>query len=213
VTPRWTFGVEPLPQTEAAAALLRRVTSLVLALEEHDDEVDHLIAALRRAEAALAGRVPADLAPRVGSGVDGDGRAYVDHAYDIGAFNPCFPEYDIAVDGDRATGTVTFPIAYEGPPGIVHGGFLGVFFDCAVQHHNCEDGVAGKTTAMALRYRRPAPLLRPLTFAIQRTAGDDRIRSVAQLADGDRLLCEADVDAIAGDRASLPAVSPRRSSR
>src|SRR5688572_13221238 len=130
---RWTFGVEPLPQTEAAADLLRRVTSLLQALEGEEPEVDELIADLVRAEAALAQRVPADTAPRVGPAAAGDGRAYVDHARDIGAFNPAFPEYEMgSVDAERAAGTVTFPLAYEGPPGIVHGGFLALFFDCVV---------------------------------------------------------------------------------
>ena len=113
------------------------------------------------------------------------------------------------MDGDRASGTVEFPVAYEGPPGIVHGGFLALFFDCAVQHHNCAVGQAGKTTSLALRYRRPAPLLAPLRVSIERAAGGGRIRSTARLAGGDRLLCEAEVEAIAADRAALPEVSPR----
>ena len=98
---------------------------------------------------------------------------YLDHARDVGAYNPCFPEYELTVDGRRATGTVTFPIAYEGPPGVVHGGFLALFFDCVVQHHNCDVGVAGKTTSLAIRYRRPTPLLTPLTVR-DRPAGGGR---------------------------------------
>ena len=213
MTVRWDFGVEPLPQTVTAAALLRRVTNLVLALEDEEPDVDRLVADLRRAEQALAARVPPEAAPRVGAAAGGEGRVYLDHARDIGAFNPCFPEYDLAVDGDRAAGAVTFPVAYEGPPGIVHGGFLALFFDCAVQHHNCDVGVAGKTTSLTLRYRRPAPLLAPLAFTLERTAADRRIRSTGRLLVGDRLLCEAEVDAVAGDRAALPEVSPRRSGR
>jgi hypothetical protein len=211
VTERWTFGVEPLPQTEAAAARLRRVTGLVLAAEGEDPAVAQLVADLERAERALVARAPAGAPPRIGPAADGDGRVYLDHARDIGAYNPCFPEYDLVVDGDRATGTVTFPIPYEGPPGIVHGGFLAVFLDCAVQHHNCDVGQAGKTTALALRFRRPVPLLTPLAFSIDRRVDADRIRSTAQVLLAGRVLCEADVDAIAGDRAALPAVSPRRS--
>ncbi len=207
---RWTFGVEPLAQTERAADLLRRVTGQLLALEAAEPAVDDLVRALERAEAALAERVPTDAGPRVGAAADGDGRAYVDHARDVGAFNPAFPTYEISVAGSTATGTVTFPLAYEGPPGLVHGGFLAVFFDCVVQHHNCDVGVAGKTTALALRYRRPTPLLTPLGFTIERSTADDRIRSVATLVRGEKVLCEAEVDAIAGVRADLPAVSPRR---
>ncbi len=208
---KWVFGVEPLAQTTDLAARLRRVTSLVLACEADEPAVTELIADLDRAEGALAARVPAGATPRVGGAVDGDGRVYLDHARDIGAYNPCFPDYHIVVDGERATGTVAFPLAYEGPPGVAHGGFLALFFDCAVQHHNCDVGVAGKTTSLAIRYRRPAPLLRSLSFEIDRDASGDRIRSTGRLHDGDRLLCEVDVDAIAGDRSALPDVSPRRS--
>ncbi|HEX5945747.1 MAG TPA: hypothetical protein VFY82_05690 [Acidimicrobiales bacterium] len=209
----WTFGNEPLAQTATAADLLRRVTGRLLALEGDEPEVEHLVAELRRVDDALAARVPDDPTPRVGAAASGEGRAYVDHARDIGAYNPCFPHYDITVDVNRAAGSVEFPLPYEGPPGIVHGGFLGVFFDCAVQHHNCDVGVAGKTTSMALRYRRPAPLLTSLAFTIERSAADGRIRSTGRLLDGERLLCEAEVDAVAGDPAALPEVSPRRSVR
>lgn len=212
MTDRWTFGVEPLAQTAEAAELLRRVSGLLLAMEGDDDAVAGLIADLRRTEAALADRVPLGPEPRVGPAVDGDGRAYLDHARDIGAYNPAFPEYELAVDGQRASGTVTFPVVFEGPPAIVHGGFLAVFFDCVVQHHNCDVGVAGKTTSLSLRFKRPTPIDTALTFTIDRRAEDGRIRSTALLLHGDRLLCEAEVDAIAGDRANLPAVSPRRGS-
>jgi hypothetical protein len=207
---RWTFGVEPLPQTERAAALLRRVTGLVLAAEHDDAAVEQLLADLERAETALTPQAPAGEPPRIGAAA-GDGRVYLDHSRDIGAYNPCFPEYELDVDGDRAAGTVTFPIPYEGPPGIVHGGFLAVFLDCAVQHHNCDVGRAGKTTSLALRFRRPAPLLTPLTFTIERRVDDDRIRSTARVLLDERVLCEADVDAIAGNLDALPPVSPRRS--
>jgi hypothetical protein len=207
---RWTFGADPLPQTMRAAALLRRVTSLTLALESEDDEVERLIGDLERCEAVLQQRVPTDPAPRVGDAASGAGRVYLDHAFGIGAYNPCVPEYSIEVQGDRAQGSVTFPIVYEGPPGLVHGGFLAVFFDCAVQQHNCELGLAGKTTSLLLTYRRPTPLLTDLTFALDRSVGDDRIRTVGTLCAGDKVLCEAEVGAMAGVRANLPEVSSRR---
>jgi hypothetical protein len=206
----WTFGVDPLSQTIEAAALLRRVTGLLLALEGEEPEVDRILMELRRAEAVLADRVPLGTEPRVGGAASGSGRVYLDHGRQVGDFNPCFPMYEIEVDGSRANGWVTFPIPYEGPPGIVHGGFLGVFFDCVVQHHNCEIGVAGKTTALRLRYRRPAPLLTPLSFVLERVVTDGRIRSTATLSDGEVVLCEAEVDAVEGDHAALPEVAPRR---
>jgi hypothetical protein len=190
------------------------VTDLVLSVEDDDDDVERLIAELRAAEARLAERVPPEARPRVGPAADSGGRVDLDHSRDIGAFNPCFPPYEIAVDGDRASGTVTFPVAFEGPPGVVHGGFLAWFFDCVMQHHNCDVGVAGKTTSLSLRYRRPAPLLTELRFEVTRRLDDRRITSTGRLAGpGDDVLCEAEMAAVAGDRAALPAVSPRRSSR
>ena len=207
---RWTFGVAPLPRSAAAARRLRRVTDLVLSLEADDGELDHLVADLRAAEARLAALVPPDARPRVGRAAASDGRVYLDHSRDVGAFNPSFPEYDIAVDGDRAAGTITFPVAFEGPPGIVHGGFLAVFFDCVMQHHSCDVGVAGKSTALALRYRRPTPLLTELRFELTREVDDHRITSTGRLEAGGELLCEAEMRAVVGDRASLPQVSPRR---
>ena len=207
---RWTFGAEPLPQTVTAARLLRRVTDLVLSVEDDDEEVERLIAQLSAAEKQLAERVPPSTAPRVGAAAASPGRIYLDHSRDIGAFNPGFPEYALAVDGDRASGTVTFPVVFEGPPGIVHGGFLAVLFDCAMQHHNCDVGVAGKTASLALRYRRPAPLLTELHFELERAVDGHRIASTGQLTSGGELLCEAEMRAVAGDRAALPEVSPRR---
>ena len=208
---RWTFGEEPLPQTVAAADLLRRVTGLVLSMEEEDPAVERLLAALREAETDLADRAPGDPFPRIGArAAREDARVYLDHSRDIGAYNPCFPEYAISVEGDHAWGTVTFPIPYEGPPGIVHGGFLALLVDCVVQHHNCDLGVAGKTTSLAVRYRRPTPVLTELRFDITRAVEDGRIVSTVQLTHDDALLAEVEMRAVAGDRANLPEVSPRR---
>jgi len=207
---RWSFGVEPLPESLAVAKLLRAVAGLVLSLEAPHAALERLAAALRSAEAELGKLVPVDPAPRISREAAPNGRVYIDHSRDIGAFNPCFPTYQIRVDGDRASGTVSFPVVYEGPPGLVHGGFLAVFFDSIVQHHNCDLGLAGKTTSLAVTYRRPTPLLTELRFEVDRSVDDRRITSVAKLMADGVVLCEAQVSAVAGNRAVLPEVSPRR---
>ncbi len=207
---RWTFGVEPLAGSLAAAPLLRSVAGLVGSLEYDDPVVSRLIEDLRTAEQALLARVSVDIAPRLGPDAPADRRPYVDHARDIGAYNPSFPEYEIDVDGPRATGTVTFPVVFEGPPGLVHGGVLATFFDCVIQHHNCDVGVAGKTTSLLVAYRRPTPLGVGLTFTIDREASERRITSRARLTRGEDTLCTATMEAVAGNRARLPLVPPRR---
>jgi hypothetical protein len=86
-----------------------------------------------------------------------------------------------------------------------------VLFDCVIQHHNCDVGVAGKTTTLSLRYRRPTPLLTELRFELSRSVVDGRITSTGTLTNAaGKLLCEAEMQAAIGDRAKLPAVSARR---
>jgi len=208
---RWTFGTAPLPESRTVASLLRSVTGLVLSLEAPHTALERLITALRGSETELRGVVPANPAPRVGAQAASDGRVYLDHSRDIGAFNPCFPTYEIRVDGDRASGTVRFPIAYEGPPGLVHGGFLAVFFDSIIQHHNCDVGVAGKTTSLTVNYKRPTPLLSELEFEVERAVDGRRITSTARLVADGVVLCDAQMSAVAGSLDKLPEVSPRRS--
>ncbi|HEX4015592.1 MAG TPA: hypothetical protein VHX15_02560 [Frankiaceae bacterium] len=216
MTQRWTFGVEPLTQTLEAAALLREVSGLVVAMEGDEAAVTRLIADLRAAKESLRAVAPADMGPRVGADASAERRVYLDHSRDIGAYNSGFPEYAIDVDGPRATGSVTFPLAFEGPPGIAHGGVLATFFDCVIQHHNCDVGVAGKTTSLLVEYHRPTPLFEPLIFDIDREADDTRITSRARLLRSerpDKPLCSATMKAVAGDRARLSPVSPRRDPR
>jgi hypothetical protein len=211
-------GATPLAQVLALAPVLRRVAGLALALEAADPAVEALIRHLTAADEALRDLVPADIAPRMGAGEGGGageagGRVYLDHSHDIGAFNPCFPEYEITVAGHHASGSVEFPLAFEGPPGTVHGGVLSLFFDAVIQHHNCELGIAGKTVSLHVDYLKPAPLLRPLEFEVRRAAAGKRSTSQARLHSGDRTYCTATVVAVAADVSRLPQVSPRRIAR
>jgi acyl-coenzyme A thioesterase PaaI-like protein len=208
---RWIFGEPPLPEVVELAGALRDLTSTVVSLEHAPPELGELLATLRAAQQRLAAHAPADPTPRIGDDAAPDQRVYVDHGRDVGDFNPCFPQYELRVERDgSAEGTVDFPVCYEGPPGLVHGGFLAVFFDCVLQQINCDLGLAGKTAELTLRFRRPTPLLTPLAVHAQRTVDGDRIRSHAELRLGDKVLCECDMVAAVGNRGALPAVSPRR---
>lgn len=207
---RWSFGEAPLDEAVRLAGALRDVIGMVLALEHPTPELHRLVGDVERARDALAAHQPPDLAPRLGPDAHDGQRVYLDHARDVGAFNPCVPEYELVCADERGTGTVTFPLAYEGPPGIVHGGFLGLFFDCVFQQLNCDLGLSGRTSSMSVRYRRPTPVLTALDVAVWRTVDDRRIEGHATLEHGGEVLCEAEVRAAVGDRSRLPAVSPRR---
>jgi acyl-coenzyme A thioesterase PaaI-like protein len=206
----WTFGEDALDETRELATVLRDLMGTVLALEHAPPELGALISELRAAQERLAAFGPADPHPRIGGAADPQRRVYLDHSRDVGAYNACFPEYEMRAHDDRAEGRVTFPIVYEGPPGVVHGGFLAVFFDCALQQLNCDLGAAGKTRTLALRYRRPVPLLTELELVAERRVDEGSILSTAELHLDGVALCAAEMNAVLGDRAALPPVSPRR---
>ncbi len=192
------FGEVPLAQTVQAAGAIRRLSSLLVSLEHPHPTVDVMLAKFAEWEDELAAAAPTDNAPRIGE-IDGDPRRiYLNHATDIGAYNPCFPEYRFDhLDADKATGRVTFPLIYEGPPGLVHGGFLSVFFDCVMQHHNCVTGLSGKTRSLTVTFRRPTPVLTELDFDISRSQVERGIASTARLLLDDEVLCIGEVITLA----------------
>ncbi|WIM89623.1 hypothetical protein PT015_09425 [Candidatus Mycobacterium wuenschmannii] len=192
------FGEAPLEQTVAAAGAIRRLGGLLLSLEHPHPAVDAIVARIAEWEAELGAVLPPDSSPRIGADDSGTHRVYLDHATDIGAFNPCFPEYRFdRLDGDFASGTVAFPLVYEGPPGLVHGGFLSVFFDSVIQHQNCVTGLSGKTRSLQVTFRRPTPLQTELRFDISRVQEERGITSTARLLLGEEVLCVGEVTTLA----------------
>lgn len=195
-TPR--FGEQPLAQTVAAAGALRRLTGLLLSLEHPHPAVDAIVERITEWEAELSSAVPSDDSPRIGEDGDETQRVYLSHAFDIGAFNPCFPEYEFdRIDADSAAGRVAFPVVYEGPPGLVHGGFLGVFFDCVIQHQNCATALSGKTRSLSVTFRRPTPIFTELRFDISRAEADRGVTSTARLLLDDEVLCIGEATTLA----------------
>ncbi len=191
------FGEQPLAQTVAAAGALRRLAGQLLSLEHPHPAVDAVIERVAEWEKELAGVVAPDATPRIGDGADSQ-RVYLSHAFDIGAFNPCFPEYEFdRIDTETAAGRVTFPVVYEGPPGLVHGGFLAVFFDCVIQHQNCATELSGKTRSLNVKFRRPTPILTELRFDITRTQEDRGVTSTARLLLDDEVLCIGEATTLA----------------
>ncbi|MBW8709739.1 MAG: hypothetical protein JF631_01235 [Mycobacterium sp.] len=194
-TPR--YGERPLAQTVAAAGALRRLTGLLLSLEHEHPTVDAMLTQFADWEQELATAVSPDPTPRIGSGGD-EQRVYLDHAFDVGAYNPCFPEYTFDhLDDDTASGRVTFPVVYEGPPGLVNGGFLAVFFDCITQHQSCAASRTGRTRSLTVSFRRPTPILTELRFDISREESDGKVTSTARLLLGDEVLCIGEFKTVA----------------
>lgn len=192
------YGERPLAQTVAAAGAMRRLTGLLLALEQDHPVVGDMLGRFSEWESVLAAAGPRDLTPRIGPDADDERRIYLDHAFDIGAYNPCFPEYAFDhLDAETASGRVTFPLVYEGPPGLVNGGFLAVFFDCVTQHQSCALERTGKTRALTLTFWRPTPILTELHFDIVRMETDSSVVSTARLLRDDEVLCVGEFSTVA----------------
>ena len=207
------FGEQPLAQTVAAAAALRRLAGQLLSLEHPHPAVDELLVQVDGWQKELAGAVAADATPRIGDDGTDSQRVYLSHAFDIGGFNPCFPEYEFdRIDSDTAEGRVTFPVVYEGPPGLVHGGFLAVFFDCVIQHQNCATELSGKTRSLTVKFRRPTPILTELSFGIVREQVDRGVTSTARLSLDSEVLCigEATTLALSPDKLTGYSFGKRR---
>lgn len=208
-----SYGERPLAQTVAAAGALRRLSGLLLSLEHEHPVVDAMLRQIEEWEGELTAAAPPDPTPRIGPDATDSQRVYLDHAFDIGAYNPAFPEYTIdALDAETASGRVTFPVVFEGPPGLVNGGFIGVFFDCVTQHHSCATGRTGKTRALTVTFRRPTPILTKLHFDVTRVEADGRVTSTARLLLGDEVLCtgEFNTSASSPDRLSVFQFGKRR---
>lgn len=192
------FGERPLAETIAAAAAIRRLCGLLLSLEHDNPTVETMLAQFTEWESELAAAASPDTAPRIGSDAQPTQRLYLSHAFDIGAFNPFFPQYRFDhLGSDTGSGRVSFPLVYEGPPGLVHGGFLAVFFDCVIQHQNCAAELSGKTRSLGVTFRRPTPILTELRFEIVRSESDRGINSTARLILADEVLCTGEVTTLA----------------
>src|SRR3954466_2326671 len=105
------YGEQPLAQTVAAAGAIRRLTGLLLSLEHEHPTVENMLTQFAVWEAELTGAAPPDPEPRIGPHSTDRQRVYLDHAFNIGAYNPGFPEYTFdQLDAETAAGRVTFPL-------------------------------------------------------------------------------------------------------
>jgi acyl-coenzyme A thioesterase PaaI-like protein len=88
---------------------------------------------------------------------------------------------------------VMFGVHHQGGPGIAHGGIVGAALDEACGLLATWHRFPTVTARIAIRYRRPAPINRPLRISSRVTADRGRrIEVSAELRDGEELLAEAD---------------------
>lgn len=75
---------------------------------------------------------------------------------------------------DGVVAEVSLGLAYEGPPGFVHGGMSGLLMDQLLGAAAIAAGLWGMTAHLELDYRGPLPLATPLTLRARVTGAEGR---------------------------------------
>lgn len=111
-----------------------------------------------------------------------------------GVLNPLAPpvQYDEIREG-TVSASVTFGVAYQGPPGYVHGAFIAGAFDDVLGAANVASGNPGMTVKLEVRYLRPTPLNTRLRIDAWHVSREGRrIHAKASMHAGDAITAEAD---------------------
>lgn len=112
----------------------------------------------------------------------------------VGLRNPVAPPLQVhhAAEG-RAWADFTLGAAYEGPPGLVHGGVSALVLDQVLGEAAGAGGSPGMTGTLTIRYRRPTPLGDPLhaEARVERTDGWKTI-VVGSISDAEGVTVEAE---------------------
>jgi len=100
----------------------------------------------------------------------------------IGRLNPVSPRLEFrAVDG-RIEGRGSFPVRFVGAPQTVHGGMVAMALDEIMGLVNFLNGAGAFTGTMTVRYHRPTPIERELTFSAEMLEADGRkVKSRAEI--------------------------------
>jgi acyl-coenzyme A thioesterase PaaI-like protein len=147
------------------AAALRRVNGMLMETDAPEEDMLAAAAAAERfADGLEAGPRHRALWGFAESANSGDTRAFFDNSPIFGLANPIAPPLTMVMDGSQARATATFGIAYEGPPGHVHGGWIAASFDEVLGMVQSASGAPGMTGTLTVRYRRPTPLYREVRF-------------------------------------------------
>ncbi len=105
------------------------------------------------------------------------------------------PPLDVRVVDGGVEAETSFGLAYEGPPGYLHGGMSGLVMDQVLGAATIRAGLWGMTARLELDYRGPVPLHTPVVLRAGVTGAEGRksvvTGSIALAAEPDRPLVEA----------------------
>ena len=146
---------------------------MLLSLEQPHPIVDEVLTSIDGWERGLAGAVPADHRPRMSGTTCPNGSTSNARSTSVRPI-PMFPEYRFRRIDHHRLGFVTFPIVFEGPPGLVHGGFSKVLFDCVTPTPQLRGRQVGQTRSADRPLSPPTRLETELRFEIVRATPTGR---------------------------------------
>jgi predicted NBD/HSP70 family sugar kinase len=172
---------------------LRRVIDRLTATSAPPEVLRSMAASLAGVEAQLepyrSVRDYTGFAEASGLGPD---RAFFDWSPLLGRANPLAPPLTLSLEGDVVVGVGRFGIAYEGPPGCVHGGLIAAAFDEVLGLTQSLSGRAGMTGTLTIRYRSPTPLHTELRIEGRLTSVSGRkVLTEGRMLAGETLTAEA----------------------
>ncbi|NEA27466.1 PaaI family thioesterase [Actinomadura bangladeshensis] len=186
----------PTPEVDRREAVLASLAGTVRELVDaairttvDDDEVHRV----RDDLAGLVDRLRASQLPGpAGVRFNGEMRAWNWGNAVVGAANAIAPPLEVVHDSSGCHADVVLGAAYEGPPGLVHGGVSAMLLDHIMGVTASAMRRTTFTGTLTMRYRRGTPLgpLR-LEASIDREEGR-KVFVVASIADADGVTVEAD---------------------
>ena len=145
---------------------------------------------LRARAAGFSGERPF---PRYAAPVGGDLNTILPWSVISGAYNPIAAPVAMSNQDGKAIGTARFGLAYEGPPGGVHGAVVAGVWDQVLAFACMIRGTPGPTATLTTHYRAVTPLHQELRFEgwVERTE-DRKVYARGRCLAGDTLVSEAD---------------------
>jgi acyl-coenzyme A thioesterase PaaI-like protein len=199
----------------AVAAELRAFIHAIGASGASAEQMRELAAQLRAQSDVLVGtrRRPAAAAKPVALAGMED---FLDRSPITGHANPMAPPAALAVDVDAGVirGEVHFGAAFEGAPGIVHGGFVAAVLDEALGMACVFSGTQGMTGELTTRFAHHTPVATPLRVEARLVSVEGRkIRTAGEIYHGDLAVAEGRGLFVAVDTAKFEQLAAARSER
>lgn len=152
-------------QLKATADSVRDLIDRLVATEAPDEVLEQIATEVREAAAHLDGHEQTDHFGFSEAANAGDAHEPLfDQSPLIGLANPLAPPLTLYEEGDEIVAGAVFGLAYEGPPGCVHGGYVAAAFDEVLGATQSLSGAPGMTGTLEIRYESPTPLHTEVRF-------------------------------------------------